>query len=67
VARSVCRRAERAIVALGAEEAVAATALTYINRLSDLLFVWCRVLARESGGSEVMWDRKRFADQKAPR
>ena len=67
VARSVCRRAERAIVALAAEESVAATALTYVNRLSDLLFVWCRVLARESGGSEVMWDRKRFADSKPPR
>lgn len=67
VARSVCRRAERAIVALAAEEPVAATALTYINRLSDLLFVWCRVLAREAGGTEVMWDRKRFANANEPR
>lgn len=67
VARAVCRRAERAIVALAAEEPVAATALTYINRLSDLLFVWCRVLAREAGGGEVMWDRKRFAGEASTR
>lgn len=61
VARAVCRRAERAIVALAAEDVVAPSALTYINRLSDLLFVWARVLARADGGREVMWDRKRFA------
>ncbi len=54
IARTVCRRAERLMVGLAREEAVAASALAFINRLSDFLFVAARVLAREAGG-EVLW------------
>ncbi len=60
VARAICRRAERVMVALAAAEPVNPAALQYINRLSDLLFVWARALARRTGGREVMWDRTRF-------
>jgi cob(I)alamin adenosyltransferase len=55
VARAVCRRAERLMVALAKVEAVNETSLRYLNRLSDLLFVTARVLAREGGGAEVLW------------
>lgn len=54
IARTVCRRAERLMVALAREEDVAAPALAFVNRLSDYLFVASRVLAREGGG-EVLW------------
>lgn len=60
VARAVCRRAERAVVALAAAESLNGAGLQYLNRLSDLLFVWSRTLARHEGGSEVMWNRTRF-------
>ncbi len=60
VARAVCRRAERAVVDLAQAETTEASSLQYINRLSDLLFVLARVLARQEGGREVMWDRTRF-------
>ena len=60
VARAVCRRAERAIVAAAEQGGISDTALGYINRLSDYLFVLARSLARLEGGSEVMWDRSRF-------
>jgi len=59
VARTVCRRAERAIVALGREEAVRPVCRQYVNRLSDLLFVLSRVLNREAGVSDVMWQKGR--------
>ena len=62
LARSVCRRAERNVVTLARSETVSAESLAYLNRLSDLLFVMARVLARAEGGSEVLWDRKRFQD-----
>ncbi|MDR5736661.1 MULTISPECIES: cob(I)yrinic acid a,c-diamide adenosyltransferase [unclassified Caballeronia] len=57
VSRTVCRRAERAIVALGREEADAVNEAPrrYVNRLSDLLFVVARVLNRVDGGSDVLW------------
>ncbi len=55
VARAVCRRAERSLVSLGREQALSAVMLAYINRLSDLLFVLARVLAREAGEAEVFW------------
>ncbi|HXK56543.1 MAG: cob(I)yrinic acid a,c-diamide adenosyltransferase [Gammaproteobacteria bacterium] len=56
-ARTVCRRAERRLTHLSRQqgEEVSANALKYLNRLSDLLFVVGRVLARENGGSEVLW------------
>lgn len=55
LARTITRRAERCVVALARVEAVSADLLRYINRLSDLLFVVARVLAREAGAGEVLW------------
>ncbi|MFO7955426.1 MAG: ATP:cob(I)alamin adenosyltransferase, partial [Thioalkalivibrio sp.] len=55
IARTVCRRAERRLVALNHHEALRPSSLAYINRLSDLLFVLCRVLARHENGAEVLW------------
>jgi cob(I)alamin adenosyltransferase len=57
VARTVCRRAERRVQTLATVEpaGVRPEALRYLNRLSDLLFVIARVLARASGAGEVMW------------
>ena len=57
VARTVCRRAERVCWSLSHEEAVAPEVMVYLNRLSDLLFVLARVLARHENGSEVIWRR----------
>ena len=59
LARTICRRAERRVVALAREEAVNVHTQTYLNRLSDLLFVLCRMLARDEGGSEVLWRSER--------
>ncbi len=59
MARSICRRAERRCWALSRSEPVGPQALRYLNRLSDLLFVLSRVLARRANGSEVMWRRDR--------
>ena len=55
LARTVCRRAERRLVALSREVTVSAASLCYLNRLSDLLFVVARTLNRSSGGSDVLW------------
>jgi len=55
LARTVCRRAERLIVSLAKIEDVNDVSLRYVNRLSDLLFVIARVLARANDGSEVLW------------
>jgi cob(I)alamin adenosyltransferase len=55
LARTVCRRAERLMVSLAKVEDVNEISLRYLNRLSDLLFVVARVLARANGGSEVTW------------
>ena len=54
LARTICRRAERAAVALAAAEPVGAEALKYINRLSDLLFVAARY-ANDQGRADVLW------------
>jgi cob(I)alamin adenosyltransferase len=59
VARTVCRRAEREVVALARVEEVRPEAQRYLNRLSDLLFVLARVLARQSGHGEVLWQHER--------
>ena len=61
LARTITRRAEREVVTLSHHDAVRPEAIRYLNRLSDLLFVLCRVLARESGHGEVLWqhDRRR--------
>jgi len=57
LARAVCRRAERSLVALSQAEKVAAPARIYLNRLSDLLFVLARVLNREGGRGDVLWQQ----------
>jgi cob(I)alamin adenosyltransferase len=57
VARAVCRRAERRCWSLARTESVSPEVLKYLNRLSDLLFVLARVLARHEHGSEVVWRR----------
>jgi cob(I)alamin adenosyltransferase len=59
VARTVCRRAERRCWSLARAETVGPEALKYLNRLSDLLFVVARVLARHESGAEVTWHRTR--------
>ena len=55
LARTVCRRAERLMVSLAKVEDINEASLRYLNRLSDLLFVIARVLARANGGKEVIW------------
>ncbi len=59
VARTVVRRAERRLWALARAESVAPELPQYLNRLSDLLFVIARVLARHEHGSEVLWRHRR--------
>jgi cob(I)alamin adenosyltransferase len=55
MARTICRRAERRVCTLAAQADVNAAAIRYLNRLSDLLFVMARVLARHENGTEVLW------------
>lgn len=61
LARAICRRAERRLVTLARSATISTESQAYLNRLSDLLFVFCRVVARDEGGSEVLWrhDRQR--------
>ena len=61
VCRTVARRAERAVVALGAAEALNDAPRQYLNRLSDLMFVLARVLNRMNGGDDVYWRSERLA------
>lgn len=65
ICRTVARRAERAVVALGAQEAVRETPRHYLNRLSDLMFVLSRVLNRMDGGDDVYWKSERLARSEA--
>lgn len=58
LARTICRRAERRLVTLAATEAVGAPALTYVNRLSDALFVMARYENRMRGEADVLWDSR---------
>lgn len=55
LARTVCRRAERRVVTLAKDENISPFTISYLNRLSDLLFVIARILARHENGSEVLW------------
>lgn len=59
LARAVCRRAERSVVALGRSEPVSANTRRYLNRLSDLLFVAGRALNRQAGRGDVLWQHAR--------
>ena len=59
LARTIARRTERATWSLARREPVPTEITTYLNRLSDLLFVIARILARHEGGSEVFWRHTR--------
>jgi cob(I)alamin adenosyltransferase len=59
LARTIVRRAERETVTLARQDPVRPQAIRYLNRLSDLLFVLARVLARADGQGEVLWAKER--------
>ena len=59
LARAICRRAERCAWAFSADSEVNPDLMKYLNRLSDLLFVIARILARQAGASEVLWNSGR--------
>ena len=56
VARTVCRRAERLLVALAREQSMSQETIAYVNRLSDALFVWSRWANHALGAPEVLWE-----------
>ncbi len=58
VCRSVCRRAEREVVALGREETLDPGIVRYLNRLSDLFFVWARLENLRAGQADVPWSQE---------
>jgi len=69
MARTVCRRAERSIVALANEEQeigneISSLSVQYLNRLSDFFFVLARSIAREDGGQEVLWKSRHTVSKK---
>ncbi len=55
IARTVCRRAERLVIALNEQEPVNEVVIRYINRLSDYLFVLCRLMTKELNAEEIPW------------
>jgi cob(I)alamin adenosyltransferase len=61
LARTVCRRAERAIVRCAADDFVSDAARRYVNRLSDLLFILGRLLNRAGGRGDVLWQKGKTA------
>ena len=61
ICRTVCRRAERASVALSREESVPPEAVRYLNRLSDALFVWSRWVSHVTGAPETLWEPNQSA------
>ena len=61
IARTVCRRAERACVALSKSESVPAESVRYLNRLSDALFVWSRWAGKKTGAAETLWQPNQSA------
>lgn len=60
LARTVCRRSERELVRLGRTQYVNPVTLAYINRLSDLLFVFARTINNIKGGKEIYWNKDRL-------
>ena len=60
LARTVCRRVERELVRLGRNQYVNPHTLAYINRLSDLLFVFARTINLKKGGKEIFWNKDRL-------
>ena len=67
IARTVCRRAERACVALARVESVPPETIRYLNRLSDALFVWARWAAHTSGAAETLWEPNQTASGQSGR
>lgn len=67
IGRTVCRRAERALVSLAREQSVPPEALRYLNRLSDALFVWSRWVNRVLGAAETLWEPNAAASGSANR
>jgi len=59
VARTVCRRAERAVIRLQRDSSVSPVTVRYLNRLSDYLFVLARRLGKEFNAEEITWPRKK--------
>src|ERR1700675_3661799 len=59
IARTVCRRAERTLIAAAATDAITERSRVYLNRLSDLLFVLARALNRADGRPDVLWQKGR--------
>jgi len=59
VARSICRRAERLLTGIAKSEAINPQTLTYLNRLSDLLFVMARYINNQAGNADVLWQKDR--------
>ncbi len=59
VARTACRRAERRVVALSEREEINPAVLTYLNRLSDLLFMLARLVNQGAGNEEMLWTKSR--------
>jgi cob(I)alamin adenosyltransferase len=55
VARTTCRRAERAVVSLARDEQVSPVIVHYLNRLSDLLFVLARAVNQQAGRADIVW------------
>jgi cob(I)alamin adenosyltransferase len=64
VCRTVCRRAERLLVRMGREEPIPEESLTYLNRLSDALFVWSRWANHLAGAPETLWQPNEAASAK---
>lgn len=60
LARAVCRRAERSIITLSKTDAINQHSKIFLNRLSDLLFVVARIIARQAGGEEIYWQKDRL-------
>jgi cob(I)alamin adenosyltransferase len=56
LARTICRRAERLVVGVGASEEIGEHAIGYLNRLSDALFVFGRWAAMKEGSDEPLWE-----------
>jgi cob(I)alamin adenosyltransferase len=67
IARTVCRRAERACVALSRVESVPPETVRYLNRLSDALFVWARWAAHTGGAAETLWEPNQAASGQSDR
>jgi cob(I)alamin adenosyltransferase len=63
LARAICRRAERQLIALNQVESCSELSRRYLNRLSDLLFVMCRTINIAAGYTDVYWQSKKLSEQ----